>query len=78
MYTGEYLRETSADDWVAIDRAAKESNQGYSFETFREMLQNKLLLKAQQESKLFACLKALSQRPTQFVENFLAYFTIIK
>ena len=42
------------------------------------MLQNGLLPKAQQEGKLFACLKALSQRPTQSVGDFLAHFTTIK
>ena len=45
---------------------------------FREILQNRLLPKAQRESKLFACLKVLSQQPTQFVGNFFAHFTTIE
>ena len=60
VYAGKYLGKTSVDDWVVIDQAVKESNKVYSFEVFQEMLQNGLLLKAQRESKLFACLKALS------------------
>ena len=78
IYVSEYLGKTPADDWVTMDRAIKESNKVYSFKAFREMLQNGLLPKAQRESKLFARLKALSQRPTQSVGNFLAHFTIIK
>ena len=42
------------------------------------MLQNKLLLKAQQESKLFVCLKILSQWPTQYVGDFLVHFITIE
>ena len=78
VYAGEYLGKTLADNWVAMDWAAKKSNQVYSFEAFREMLQNELLPKTQQEGKLLTCLKALSQRSTQFVGDFLAHFTTIK
>ena len=78
VYAGKYLGKTPADDWVAMDRAAKETDKVYSFEAFQKMLQNGLLPKAQHKSKFFACLKALSQRPTQSVGNFLAHFTTIE
>ena len=61
-----------------MDQTAKKSDQVYSFEAFREMLQNGLLPKAQREGKLFARLKALSQRPSQSVGDFLAHFTTIE
>ena len=78
VYISEYLSKTPAEYWVAMDRATKESDQVYSFEAFRDILQNGLLPKAQQEGKLFACLKVLSQRSTQSVRDFLAHFTTIE
>ena len=78
VYAGKYLGKTPADDWVAMDRAAKETDKVYSFEAFQKMLQNGLLPKAQREGKLFARLKALSQRPSQSVGDFLAHFTTIE
>ena len=38
IYAGKYLKKTLADNWVTINQTAKESDQGYSFEAFWEML----------------------------------------
>ena len=38
MYIGKYLEKTSIDDWVTINQAIKENNQGYSFKVFKKVL----------------------------------------
>ena len=47
VYADENLGETPTDNWIAINWAIKESKQGYNFEVFKEMLQNRLLPKTQ-------------------------------